>query len=100
MRNPSGRLVLSVLAAGSVLAVGYAQNASNPAKDVAELAREVGNGKDLAKPSSALAKRYGHPRIAMRVYNPRGRGGIGIGRCGSMRGAPSTMRGASRPPAA
>jgi hypothetical protein len=68
-----GAVVLSAWAAAR------AQNVGGPGKAVLELAREVAEGKDVAKKAAALKKQFRSNSAAMRLYNPRSRGGIGFG---------------------
>jgi hypothetical protein len=72
-------LALAVTLALGVLAAGRAQDAKGLAGQVLELARQAGAGKDVAARAAALGKRFKSARAAMRLYNPRARGGIGFG---------------------
>jgi hypothetical protein len=72
-----GLLFLAVIV-GTLTAV-RAQNARGPAKDVLELASEAEKGKDVATRAAALKKNFRSIGAAMRLYNPRDRGGFGFG---------------------
>jgi hypothetical protein len=76
-------LVLGVAVAAGVLAAGHGQEAKGPGKEVLKLARESQDGKDVTAKAAALKKRFAGVRAAMNIFNPRYRGGIGLGPRGS-----------------
>ena len=76
----SGRgLVLGLAVAMGVLATARAQGGRGAEGEVLELAREAEAGKDVTKRAAALSKRFRDVHAAMRVYNPRSAGGLGLG---------------------
>lgn len=83
MKIWTGGLVLGV--AVVVVAMGSArgQDAKDRGKEVLALAKDSAAGKDVTKQAAALGKRFGSARNAMRLYNPRARGGIGFGQKGT-----------------
>jgi hypothetical protein len=72
-------LLLGAAAALAMLAAGRAQDAKSSGKAVLDLAREAEAGKDVAKKAAALRNRFRTAAAAMRLYNPRSRGGLGFG---------------------
>lgn len=70
------RLLLALV----VFTPAFAQQPKpNNAQDVLDLAKEVAAGNDVAAKAATLSKRFKTVEIGMRLYNPRGRGGIGFG---------------------
>ena len=79
MANCWRGLVPGMVVVVGLLAVGQAQEVRGPAREVVELAREAEAGKDVEKKAVALRKRFRNARAAMNLFNPRSRGGIGVG---------------------
>jgi hypothetical protein len=75
-------LVLGGMVAALALTAGRGQDAKGVAKEVLDLAREAEADKDVAKKAAALKKRFPDVRQAMRLYNVRRRGGVGLGEKG------------------
>ena len=72
---------LALLLAGAL--AGWAQELKGPAKAALELAREAEAGKDVTKGVPALSKQLGGVGAAMRLFEPRSRGGVGVGAKGA-----------------